>query len=246
MEKKVPNIRNYKLIIYLISIVLFFLLGYSYGVFKNEKLSKEKLAKIFYEEPALFSDVFLKMQELKKNNDSAKTSKIILDLKESLLKDNDFFLGNPKGEKVIIEFFDYNCGYCKRNFTELMELILEDKEIKIILKEFPILGESSLLASKAAIASKKQGKYFEMHQKLLSQKSRIDLKKIKELANEIDINVEMLIHDMEKESNLKIIKENKILAEKIGVDGTPTFIIGQEVIPGSIGKEDFIDSLANL
>ena len=224
---------------------MFFLLGYSYGVFKNEKLSKEKLAKIFYEEPALFSDVFLKMQELKKNNDSAKTSKIILDLKESLLKDNDFFLGNPKGEKVIIEFFDYNCGYCKRNFTELMELILEDKEIKIILKEFPILGESSLLASKAAIASKKQGKYFEMHQKLLSQKSRIDLKKIKELANEIDINVEMLIHDMEKESNLKIIKENKILAEKIGVDGTPTFIIGQEVIPGSIGKEDFIDSLFN-
>ena len=85
-----------------------------------------------------------------------------------------------------------------------------------------------------------------MHQKLLSQKSRIDLGKIKEVANEIGINVGMLIQDMEKESNLKIIQENKILAEKIGIDGTPTFIIGQEVIPGSIGKEDFINSLANL
>jgi len=242
----VPNIRNYKLIIYLISIVLFFSLGYSYGVFKNKKFSKEKLTKIFYEDPVLFSDIFLKMQEVKKNNDTFTTSKIILDLKESLMKDNNFFLGNPKGKKVIVEFFDYNCGYCKRSFIELMELILEDKEVKIILKEFPILGESSLLASKAAIASKKQGKYFEMHQKLLSQKSSIDLVKIKEVANEIGLNVGMLIQDMEKESNLKIIKENQILAEKIGVNGTPTFIIGQEVIPGSIGKEDFIDSLANL
>ena len=240
------NIRNYKLIIYLISIVLFFSLGYSYGVFKNEKFSKEELTKIFYKDPVLFSDVFLKMQEVKKSNETFTTSKIILDLKESLMKDNNFFLGNPKGEKVIVEFFDYNCGYCKRNFSELMELILEDKEIKIILKEFPILGESSLLASKAAIASKKQGKYFEMHQKLLSQKSRIDLVKIKEVANEIGINVGMLIQDMEKESNLKIIKENQILAEKIGVNGTPTFIIGQEVIPGSIGKQVIIDSLANL
>ena len=80
-------------------------------------------------DPVLFSDVFLKMQELKKNNDNFTTSKIILDLKESLMKDNDFFLGNPKGEKVIGEFFDYNCGYCKRNFTELIIDCLTDRDI---------------------------------------------------------------------------------------------------------------------
>ena len=218
--------------------------------FTKEQLSKEELNKLIYEyimeNPEVILDSVDKLRKKMEENAG---------LDESYLKENFLqfannpnipYMGSEKPKVIIIEFFDYNCGYCKRNFTELMELILEDKEVKIILKEFPILGESSLLASKAAIASKKQGKYFEMHQKLLSQKNRIDLGKIKEVANEIGINVGMLIQDMEKESNLKIIQENKILAEKIGIDGTPTFIIGQEVIPGSIGKEDFINSLANL
>ena len=234
MEKKVPNIRNYKLIIYLISIVLFFLLGYSYGVFKNEKLSKEKLAKIFYEEPALFSDVFLKMQELKKNNDNAKTSKIILDLKESLMKDNDFFLGNPKGEKVIIEFFDYNCGYCKKSLDAVTELLRTEYDLKISFRDYPILSPSSRVAAKAALASREQGKYFKFHSALMSVQGNLNKDIIFSIATNLNIDIDKLKKDMKKIEVEEIIEQNESLARKLNIRGTPTFIIDGKIYAGAL------------
>ena len=228
------NLRNYKLIIYLISIVLFFSLGYSYGVFKNKKFSKEKLTKIFYEDPVLFSDIFLKMQEVKKNNDTFTTSKIILDLKESLMKDNNFFLGNPKGKKVIVEFFDYNCGYCKKSLDAVTELLRTEYDLKISFRDYPILSPSSRVAAKAALASREQGKYFKFHSALMSVQGNLNKDMIFSIAMNLNIDIDKLKKDMKKIEVEEIIEQNESLARKLNIRGTPTFIIDGKIYAGAL------------
>ena len=111
----------------------------------------------------------------------------------------------PKGfdnSKVIYEFFDYNCGFCKKVFSDLMELTSEDNEIKVVFIELPVLGQSSLLASKAAYVAHKSGKYFEMHQQLINHRGMIDLNDIKLFAKQSNINSDLLI---------KIIKKKELI-----------------------------------
>ena len=120
---------------------------------------------------------------VRKKNTSAILLKNIALYYKDLVKNDNLFLGNKNGKEIIIEFFDYNCGYCKRSFPEIMELVSENKDIKIILKELPVLGESSILASKASIASQKQDKYFEFHQELINFSGLISLIDIKKISD---------------------------------------------------------------
>ena len=157
-----------------------------------------------------------------------------------LVKNDNLFLGNKNGKEIIIEFFDYNCGYCKRSFPEIMELVSENKDVKIILKELPVLGESSILASKASIASQKQDKYFEFHQELINFSGIISLIDIKKISKELGINFEQLQRDMNSEETILLINESYRLADLIGVRGTPAFIINNNLIPGAIGKNEML------
>ncbi|MEC8019605.1 MAG: DsbA family protein, partial [Pseudomonadota bacterium] len=159
---------------------------------------------------------------------------------KDLVKNDNLFLGNKNGKEIIIEFFDYNCGYCKRSFPEIMELVSENKDIKIILKELPVLGESSILASKASIASQKQDKYFEFHQELINFSGLISLIDIKKISKELGINYEQLQKDMNSEETILLINESYRLADLIGVRGTPAFIINNNLIPGAIGKNEML------
>jgi len=126
-----------------------------------------------------------------------------------------------------------------------MELISDNKDIKVILKELPVLGESSILASKASIASLKQDKYFALHQELINFSGQITINDIINISKKVGINYEQLKTDMNKEETILLIKENYRLADLIGVRGTPAFIINKELIPGAIGKEDMIEILKN-
>ena len=180
-------------------------------------------------------DDYKKTAEINKKNNAIK-----------LLKDiENPGIYNENSDITIYEFFDYNCGYCKRSFPELMELISENKDIKVILKELPVLGESSILASKAAIASLKQDKYFAMHQELINFSGQITINDIIDISKRVGINHEQLKNDMNKDETVLLIKENYRLADLIGVRGTPAFIINKELIPGAIGKEDMIKILKN-
>ena len=142
--------------------------------------------------------------------------------------------GNLDGDITIVEFYDYNCGYCKQVPETLAQLIEEDPNIKIIFKELPILAESSQFASVAAMASMKQDKFMEFHSALMQNKRQLTEELILQIASDSGVNQEQLLQDMadpEIETNLM---KNKYLVQNIGISGTPGFVIGNQIIPGYI------------
>ena len=162
----------------------------------------------------------------------------------SFFENQKFYIGNPKGSKVIYEFFDYNCGFCKRVFSDLMDLISENEDVKIVFIELPVLGQSSLLASKAAYEAFKEGKYFAMHQKLINHRGKITIEDIRVYAGEINIDPELLISNINS-SDIGFIEENYRIADKLNINGTPTFIIGSEIIPGAIDKASMLQLISS-
>lgn len=146
---------------------------------------------------------------------------------------DDFVAGNPKGDVTIVEFFDYQCGYCKRSFEPLMEFVKGDGNIRLVLKEFPILGPVSLEASKAAIAANKQGLYLEMHEALFSHKGQIDSQAILDIAESVGLDIKKLKKDMADPAIADMVSRQYSLAETLKIDGTPAFIVGGELYPGA-------------
>jgi protein-disulfide isomerase len=148
--------------------------------------------------------------------------------------------GNPKGDVTVVEFFDYQCPFCKSSHKNIQQLLKEDKNIKFIYEEYPVLGPTSVSASKAAIASIKQGKYFAYHDALMvapfshNQRPADDDALIYKTAKDVGLNVEKLKKDMADADNDKTIKDNHDLGEAVGATGTPMFIIGDKVFPGAM------------
>jgi len=157
-----------------------------------------------------------------------------------------FVFGNPEGNVTVVEFFDYNCGFCKRSLGDVMALVDADPNIKLILKEFPILGEGSVFASRAAIASKKQGKYWEYHLALMQHRGAIDENSAMAIAKEVGLNVDQLRKDMEDEEIAATINESMQLANAIGINGTPAFIIDDRLIPGALGLDTMQTQIAEI
>jgi protein-disulfide isomerase len=148
---------------------------------------------------------------------------------------------NPDGDVTVVEFFDYNCGFCKRAMPELVKIVDDDKKVRLVLKELPIFGEDSEAAAKAALAAKKQGKYFEMHQKLFNEPGKANLEKALQVAQELGLDVEQLKKDMEDQSVKDALAENRALAEELGVQGTPYTLVGDIVVAGA--PDDLHDQL---
>lgn len=145
--------------------------------------------------------------------------------------------GNPKGDVTVVEFFDYQCGYCKMSAPTVAKLLKEDKNVRFIYKEYPILGPVSTEASKAAFASIKQGKYVKFHDALMSRPGHIASDDIYRVAKEVGIDVEKLKKDMADESVTKLVDASLALGGEVGVRGTPMFIIGEQTFPGAMQYE---------
>lgn len=224
------NLFFLSILLIILNLVFFFSTNY------KTSIDEDKIVKIFLEDRSILPRILDKLEIIEEQN----VIKNIALYYKDLVKNDNLFLGNKNGKEVIIEFFDYNCGYCKRSFPEIMELVSENRDIKIILKELPVLGESSILASKASIASQKQDKYFEFHQELINFSGIISLIDIKKISKELGINFEQLQRDMNSEETILLINESYRLADLIGVRGTPAFIINNNLIPGAIGKNEML------
>lgn len=146
-------------------------------------------------------------------------------------------LGNPDGDVTLVEFFDYNCGYCKRALGDMLTLIEKDPKLRIVLKEFPVLGPGSVDAAKVAIAVSRiaPGKYLEFHKRLLATRGQIDKAKAMEVASAIGINASTLDEALAHKEVAATLEEVYGLAQGLGLSGTPSYIIGGEVVPGAIG-----------
>lgn len=134
-------------------------------------------------------------------------------------------MGNPKGDVTIVEFFDYQCVHCKKMEPIMSALVANDKNLRVLYKEFPIFGKSSNDAALAAIAAEKQGKYQEMHKALLSKKSRLNLASIIKTAQGVGLNTTKLKADMKADDVKKKVNENMRLAEALRLMGTPAFVV---------------------
>jgi protein-disulfide isomerase len=163
--------------------------------------------------------------------------KVILEKKASIFKaPTDFVWGNPKGNVTVVEFFDYNCGWCKKAVDELTKLTKADPNVRVVFKELPIFGENSVNASKAAMASVRQGKYFEYHVALMKEK-QVTKDNLFKIAEKVGLNVDKLKADMADPAIEAALKENGVIAAALGIEGTPGFIVDTKVNVGFIPAE---------
>jgi protein-disulfide isomerase len=148
-------------------------------------------------------------------------------------------LGNPAGDVTVVEFFDYNCGYCRRALSDMLTLIKDDSKLKIVLKEFPILGPGSNEAARVAIAVRMQDpggqKYLAFHQQLLGSSGPASKDKALAAAKEQGLDMERLEQDMASEEVRATIDESVKLAGIVGISGTPGYVIGNNVVLGAVG-----------
>ena len=159
----------------------------------------------------------------------------VIDSRAALTEDPDTpVIGNPAGDVAIVEFFDYRCQYCRRVVTSVRKLIEEDDKIRLVMKEFPILGPQSIQAARAALASVGQGKYEEFHFALMTEPGDMSDPHIRRIARSVGLDVERLQKDMQSPDIDDMIRRNHELARALDISGTPAFVIGDALVPGAI------------
>jgi protein-disulfide isomerase len=151
-------------------------------------------------------------------------------------------VGNAKGDVTVIEFFDYNCPYCRKAFSQVAQLVEKDKQVKLILKEFPILSKGSEEAAKVALAAKLQGKYWEVHRALNESQGQSNEASALRIAEKLGLDMARLKRDMASAEVKKEIDDTRALALKLGIQGTPHFLVGDRVIPGA--PENLLEQIA--
>ncbi len=142
-------------------------------------------------------------------------------------------VGNPAGDVVVVEFFDYNCGYCRKMTEDMFDLVEADGGIRYVLKELPIFGEDSRYAAKAALAAARQDKYAEFHYALMTAGVTIDVGTTRAIAQSIGLDLARLEADMLDPALDAELDRNYALARSLGVEGTPAMVIGKTFVPGA-------------
>ncbi|MBI1272734.1 MAG: thioredoxin domain-containing protein [Alphaproteobacteria bacterium] len=153
--------------------------------------------------------------------------------------------GNPKGDVTVVEFFDYQCGYCKMAHTAIDDLLKADKNVRFIYKNLPILGEASVVAAHAALASVHQGKFEVFHNALMENKERLDEANIMKIAKSAGLDTTKLKADMESDKVKAQVQTELDLGQSLGVRGTPMFIIGDEQFPGALNLDQLKKAVAD-
>ena len=152
-------------------------------------------------------------------------------------------IGNPKGDVTIVEFFDYNCGYCKRALPDLIKLSEEDKNVRIVFHELPILSDDSRTAALWALAAHKQDKYFDFHKALMQHRGAKNEATLTKLANDVGLDANKMKKDIMSDDVQKMLTESLEIAKKIGISGTPAFIVNDQFFGGYIGHDGLINAI---
>ena len=157
---------------------------------------------------------------------------------DALVRPHAPVFGNPAAKVTIVEFFDYNCPYCRTNMADVQRLIADDPKLRVVFREWPVFGEGSMFAAKAALASLQQGKYWPFHEALMTMKGRAEEATVLRAARQAGLDVDRLRVDMEKREILDQIYETMDLADTMMLTGTPTFIAGHEASFGKLNLAD--------
>ncbi|WP_417668921.1 DsbA family protein [Roseibium sp.] len=154
-------------------------------------------------------------------------------------------LGNPNGDVTMVEFFDYNCGYCKRAYGDMVRLMEEDSNLRVVLKEFPVLGQGSVEAAQVAVAVNEVApdKYMDFHQALLLQRGQANQASALAAAAGVGIDENALAKAMSSDITGQTIEEVYTLANRLGLTGTPSYVVGDEVVMGAVGYDQLKEKI---
>ncbi len=195
---------------------------------------KAVIAEYLKENPKVVIDAIQAWQAHEAELEAQQRAEAVKELQQEAAHTTSPVWGNPKGDVTVIEFFDYNCPYCKRAFPSVKNLVAEDGNIRIVMKEFPVLGEASVYAAKAALAAQKQGKYVEFHDAMMSNSGRLSPEGVDATAKQVGMDVARMKEDMKSPDVSQELQEVQVWAQRLGVNGTPAFVIGERLVPGAI------------
>lgn len=217
---------------------------------KQKKEMGEVVREYLLANPGLLMEVSQKARAQQMEVAQKNTTKLISENLGQLYSKTSPVLGNPDGDVVLVQFFDYQCGYCKQMDGVIAELITSNKNLKVFCKNLAVLGPNSQLAAKASIASGFQNKFLELHGAFIQSQEPLSKDKILELAKKVGIDSARLEKDMESPEVAKQLAENSMLAGKAGINGTPAFVVTSKAgvanpkvffAPGAIAKETLQD-----
>jgi protein-disulfide isomerase len=211
-----------------------------------EKIIRDYLLK----NPEVLQEAIAELEKRQATADAEKHKAAVKDNAEALFNSkHHVVIGNPKGDVNFVEFFDYNCGYCKRALDDMMALMKTDSNLRVVLKEFPVLGPGSRDAARVGVAVRMQDKtgrkYLEFHQKLMAGRGQVDRTRALAAAKEIGLDVARIERDINGDEVRVSLEESFALAEKLGLNGTPSYVIGSDVVIGAVGLTTLKEKVNN-
>lgn len=196
---------------------------------------KELVLETIRENPGIVLEAAMLMRQREEDARLSAQASVLERNRDTLLNDpNAPVLGNPDGDVTVVEFFDYNCPYCRRVKPSVEALLEQDNNVRLVYREWPILGEGSVFAARAALASREQGKYEEFHWAMMGMQGRAEEASVMRIAEQVGLDLDRLRRDMESEEIDEHIATSVRLTKEIGFNGTPSFLIGDAIVPGMI------------
>jgi len=207
----------------------------------TEDRIKELVLEAIRENPGIVFEAAQLFEEQQQVSQALVAAQVLATERDALERDpNAPVLGNPEGDVTVVEFFDYNCPYCRRVKPHMEALLAADPNVRVVYREWPILGEGSVFAARAALASRNQGKYDEFHWAMMGLNGRAEESTVIRAAEQIGLNIAQLRRDMNAPEIDEHIQTSMRLSRAIGFSGTPSFVIGDNLAPGLIDADQII------
>jgi len=210
----------------------------------------EVVKEYLLQNPEVLQEAIVELERRQQDAQKVAQASALKDSREALVNSpHGNLVGNPQGDVTLVEFFDYNCGYCKRALSDLRTLMKADPKLRVVLKDFPVLGPDSVESARVALAVKQQlkgDKLFDYHARLIETRGKVNGERAMAVAKEVGVDMARLAKDMEGPEVRAALQENMSLADKLGLTGTPAFVIGDEVISGAVGVEPIRRTLAGV
>jgi len=210
-----------------------------------EKIIREYLLR----NPEILQEVIQEMERRQSQAEAEKHKQAIKEYAEAIFNSKrQVVLGNPQGDVTMVEFFDYNCGFCRKALADKLELIRSDPKLRLVLKEFPVLGEGSTQAAQVAVSVRNQDKtggkkYLEFHQKMFASRGQLDKARALAVVREIGLDAARAEREMNSDEVRMTLEESFKLAEALGINGTPSYVLNSQVVVGAVGVEKLREAI---
>jgi protein-disulfide isomerase len=217
----------------------------AYADDKSDERIKELVYEAILENPQIIMEAVRLLEERQQQDQTAAAATVLKAERDRLEQDpNAIVLANPDGDVTVVEFFDYNCPYCRRVMPQVDALVEQDANVRLVYREWPILGEGSVFAARAALAAREQGKYEEFHVAMMRMQGRAEEASVLRIARDVGLDIDQLRRDMDAPEVDEHIQTSMELTRALGFNGTPSFVIGDALIPGFVEADVLIEQVA--